>query len=489
MPKLEIIDRSVLEDLRKIQVPGEPSVWGTLVKAFFEEAPPLHRQLQEALIAGHAGRVRRLAHKLAGSCGNFGGMQAAALCREMEAFGERQSLDEAQKLAPALGVAFENLCECLRTGDTPMPEKKKILIIEDDLIVAKTYELKLIAEGFETTVAADGVAGIKALLGLSPDLVISDFLMPGLSGLEIIKKMRADKNHKKTPVILLSNHYLEVGSPEEVEAGLIRYLVKAETTPSKVAEIVKEMLVFAVRGKLSPLQTARDHFYNSVEGVIAPMRLALQSLIRATGAHNAEFQVIIQQSELMTAQAAEVGLFRISHLTSALAGLAQQLLEKPDRITPSTSRTIAGALDSLDLLAHAGHAAEETASPLALVVEDEVVSQKVITTALERSRVRSVAVDNGEMALTLLGNNRFDLVFLDVTLPGMNGYQVCTNLRKIPAHFATPVVFITGLKEFEARAQSALSGANDFIAKPVSVTELAVKGLTHLIKQKPPVPV
>jgi len=367
-----------------------------------------------------------------------------------------------------------------------MSVKKKVLIIDDDAIVAKTYELKLLSEGFETLVAQDGVLGMEALPEFRPDLVISDLLMPGPSGLEIIEKIRKDETFKGTPILLLSNHYLEAGSTEEVAAGLIRCLVKAETTPSKVAETVKEMIAFAVRGKVSPLQTAREHFYNSVEELIQPMRIALQSLVRSTTPNPADFHVIIQQSELLTARAAEVGFFRISHLTSALAGLAQQLQEKPDRITTSTSRTIAGALDSLDLLAQAGHLAEETASPLALVVEDEVVSQKVITTALDRSRVRSIAVDNGEMAVTLLGNNRFDLVFLDVTLPGMNGYQVCTNLRKIPTHAATPVVFITALKEFEARAQSALSGANDFIAKPVSVTELAVKALTHLIKQKPP---
>jgi CheY-like chemotaxis protein len=367
-----------------------------------------------------------------------------------------------------------------------MSVKKRILIIEDDPIVAKTYELKLISQGFETLVAQDGVKGIEFIRKEKPDLVISDFLMPGLSGLEIIERMRADEASKEIPVLLLSNHYLETGTTEEAKAGLIRSLVKAETTPSKVVDLVKEMLAFAVRGKLSPLQIAREHFYNSVEGIIAPMRQALQSLVRSPKPDDSDFQTIIQQAELLTTRAAEVGFFRISYLTSALAGLAQQLLEKPERVTTSTSRTIAGALDSLNLLAQAGNTAEETVTPLALVVEDEVVSQKVITTSLERSRVRSVAVDNGEMAVTLLENNRFDIIFLDVTLPGMNGYQVCTALRKIPAHQGTPVVFITGLKEFEARAQSALSGANDFIAKPVSVTELAVKALTHLIKQKPP---
>ena len=361
---------------------------------------------------------------------------------------------------------------------------KKILIIDDDEIVAKTYQLKLKSTGFEVAISPDGTQGLAKLHEFVPDLVILDLMLPGISGFDVLAAIRKDLHFSKLPVLLLSNHYLEAGSNTEIEAGLNRSMVKAETTPTKVVEVITEMLALSERMRSNPLQRARERFCASVIEAIAPMRLSLQSVARAQGADPDAFRVIKGHAETITAAAAELALSRISHLTSALAGLSQQLAERPLNSTASTSRTIAGAMDALDHLARAGLAAENMAAPLGLIVEDERVSQQIIRTALDRSQIRSILTDSGEFALQLLELNRFDVIFLDVTLPGINGYQVCTALRKLHLHTATPVIFITALKEFEARAQSILSGANDLIAKPASVSELAVKALTHVIKAK-----
>ena len=362
---------------------------------------------------------------------------------------------------------------------------KKILIIDDDEIVAKTYQLKLKAAGFETAIALDGTAGLAKLREFVPDLTVLDLMLPGISGFEVLGIIRKDAQFSKLPVLLLSNHYLEAGSNEEIEQGLNRAMVKAETTPSSLAEVITEMLTVSERMRSNPLQRARERFCVNVVESIAPMRISLQTVARAQGGDTAEaFRVIKRHAEAITSAAAELALSRISHLTSALAGLSQQLSERPLNSTASTSRTIAGALDALDRLARVGLAAENQAAPLGLIVEDERVSQQIVRTALDRSQIRSILTDTGELAVQMLELNKFDVIFLDVTLPGINGYQVCTALRKLPNHAATPVIFITALKEFEARAQSILSGANDLIAKPASVTELAVKALTHVIKTK-----
>ena len=361
---------------------------------------------------------------------------------------------------------------------------KKILIIDDDVIVAQTYQLKLKSEGFETAIAPDGTEGLAQLQTFDPDLVILDLMLPGISGFEVLGAIRGNPDFAKLPVLLLSNHYIEAGSNDEIEAGLCLSMVKAETTPSKAIEAINEMLTRSNRRKPTPLQKARDRFCTGVIEAISPMRTALQSIARNQGDNSEAFRIIKGHAETITAAAAELALSRISHLTSALAGMAQQLTERPQNSNASTSRSFAGALDSLDQLAKAGITAENLAAPLALVVEDERVSQAIVRKALDRSQIRSIVIDSGEAALQLLEMNPFDVIFLDVTLPGINGYQVCTALRKLAGHQTTPVIFITALKEFEARAQSILSGANDLIAKPASVTELAVKALTHVIKAK-----
>ena len=69
-------------------------------------------------------------------------------------------------------------------------------------------------------------------------------------------------------------------------------------------------------------------------------------------------------------------------------------------------------------------------------------------------------------------------------MPGMNGFELCTKLRNLPAHKTTPVVFVTSLNDFDSRASSMMSGGNDFIGKPFLFMELAVKALVHLLRGK-----
>ena len=117
-----------------------------------------------------------------------------------------------------------------------------------------------------------------------------------------------------------------------------------------------------------------------------------------------------------------------------------------------------------------------------LVVDDEIISRRVIGHSLEKAGLKSVAVSHPDEALKLLEEQPFDLVFLDVEMPGMNGFELCKRLRAMPLHAKTPVIFVTALSGFESRAKSSLSGGDDFIGKPFSYIELAVKGLIYVLR-------
>jgi len=77
---------------------------------------------------------------------------------------------------------------------------------------------------------------------------------------------------------------------------------------------------------------------------------------------------------------------------------------------------------------------------------------------------------------------KFDLIFLDVDMPNMSGFELCTKIRTLPQYAKTPVVFVTGLNDLENRANSTMSGGNDFIAKPFLFIELTVKALVHVFR-------
>jgi len=149
---------------------------------------------------------------------------------------------------------------------------KKILIIEDDPVVGNAYRDKLEQEGFAVEIAADGPAGLRRIEDIWPDGVLLDLLLPGMNGIELLKKIRGHKQFRKIPVIVFSNAYVVNMVQEAVEAGATAVFNKASTTPREIAEAMNEALSpllaaeFATHvgaaheacGRKQPSQTNRD---------------------------------------------------------------------------------------------------------------------------------------------------------------------------------------------------------------------------------------
>jgi CheY-like chemotaxis protein len=100
--------------------------------------------------------------------------------------------------------------------------------------------------------------------------------------------------------------------------------------------------------------------------------------------------------------------------------------------------------------------------------------------ALECVNLSGVPVDDPARAVEMFEHKHFDLVFLDVHMPKMDGFHVCRALHESPTNARTPVIFVTGLRDLETRNRSEESGGVDFIAKPLLQHELGLKALIHL---------
>ena len=82
------------------------------------------------------------------------------------------------------------------------PHAQKILLIDDDDNLRDTVSLMLEREGFKTVLASEGRTGFEQALMLKPDLIVVDIRLPGMSGVEICKQLRA--SHVTTPIVVLS---------------------------------------------------------------------------------------------------------------------------------------------------------------------------------------------------------------------------------------------------------------------------------------------
>ena len=105
--------------------------------------------------------------------------------------------------------------------------------------------------------------------------------------------------------------------------------------------------------------------------------------------------------------------------------------------------------------------------PIALVVDDSRTVRKQITLELQALGIEVDTADTGEDALELIDQNRYNLVFLDIMLPGIDGYQVCKYIKRNRFSRATPVIIISGKSSTFDRVRAALAGCDTFLAKPV----------------------
>ena len=121
-------------------------------------------------------------------------------------------------------------------------EKKKVLVVEDDMVLNKALNEFLTAEGFEVVVAIDGEEGLRMAAEAKPDIVLLDIIMPKKDGYEVIREMKADEKMKNIPIILLTN----LGSVNDVEKaldlGATTYLVKADYKLEEITQKIKSVL-------------------------------------------------------------------------------------------------------------------------------------------------------------------------------------------------------------------------------------------------------
>lgn len=120
-------------------------------------------------------------------------------------------------------------------------------------------------------------------------------------------------------------------------------------------------------------------------------------------------------------------------------------------------------------------AGRDLAPAQVLVIDDDADLLAAVTTALTSAELEVTGCRSAEEALDTIRARRFDAIVADFRLPEMNGAAFCTRARELPAYRRTPVLFLTVADTLDKRAETSLSGGNEFIAKPFNVFELALK--------------
>jgi two-component system, cell cycle response regulator len=105
----------------------------------------------------------------------------------------------------------------------------------------------------------------------------------------------------------------------------------------------------------------------------------------------------------------------------------------------------------------------------ALVVDDSLTVRTQLQGALDRIGIKGVLAENGQVALDEVQKKRFDIILLDVVMPGMDGYALCRQIKSAPTTRGTPVVMLTSRSSPFDRARGALAGCDTYLTKPIDL--------------------
>jgi DNA-binding response OmpR family regulator len=113
--------------------------------------------------------------------------------------------------------------------------------------------------------------------------------------------------------------------------------------------------------------------------------------------------------------------------------------------------------------------------PQVLIVEDEPNIRELVALHLRLEHAEPVEAADGTSGLDLARQRRFDLVILDLMLPGLDGMTVCRAIRRDSANTATPILMLTARREESDKVLGLDSGADDYLTKPFGVRELMAR--------------
>jgi two-component system chemotaxis response regulator CheY len=126
-----------------------------------------------------------------------------------------------------------------------MDKHIKILVVDDFATMRKVIRNLLKQVGYENIVEAeDGMIALRTLKSQKIDLIVSDWNMPNMTGLELLKAVRADEDLKPTPFLMVTAEALQDNVIAAVKAGVSNYIVKpftAETLNDKIMKIIEKI--------------------------------------------------------------------------------------------------------------------------------------------------------------------------------------------------------------------------------------------------------
>ena len=413
---------------------------------------------------------------------------------------------------------------------------KKILVIDDSSLFREYLANKLSENGFEVVEANNGLDGALKLRNDLPDLVIMEYYLTRKSCVEILKEKVENKNVADVPVIIISTKI-----DREKILSVAQYNVKKFfSKPIKLdvlLQTVSSFLNVAVEIDKSPC-IIEAHFNDEILFIelalglniekIELLKFKITELMQLYEVTQPKVLLMMSNIQLSESDSTKLGLLldtilektgnrnKAVKILAASEFLTDFIRANPDYRGVSVKESLDLAMDELlglkpDKIAHDEVAADKILSktrpakdseesielrfedekkekpetrkiyPEAsiAVVDDDIVIQELVKTVLSDTGWKLSVFNNGKELVESLASETYDLMFLDLMMPEMNGFQVLQFMKQQKINIPTIVFSALTRKETVGKAMS--FGVKSYIIKPLKPQNLKNKALEILV--------
>ncbi len=368
---------------------------------------------------------------------------------------------------------------------------KRILVIDDNPHFLENISLINGQKGLDTLTAMNGKDGIEIATTSQPDGIILDLGLPDMSGEEVLEQLKTDADLKHIPVYIISASDKKNAI---LDKGAIGYLQKP-VSDSQIETVEKTLLNFSPMGDKSIL-LVEGPTINGVqlersigrdEGQLTTARSGEAALELAA---KESFDLVLTDHDVIDMDCAELceklhdrhpdlpiiiygshGLDeeRLSRLRKFTDSIIQQAPQAGQRIMRDIERFLHDTLTATrdDPVKTDNGSTQPLAGKRILVVDDDPRNLYVLTASLEQNGAEVLQALNGKKALNLLAKEYVDLVFMDIMMPEMNGYDAMQAIRADANLKELPIIALTAKALKEDRNKCLDAGADDYLSKPV----------------------
>lgn len=420
-----------------------------------------------------------------------------------ETLAEPQAVAVAKKTAYPGPAAVETPAPlpqifALKTDDREQltQQDSVILLIDDDPLFGQALLEINRKLGYKTLLANSGQEGLNLAKTYHPQGILLDLGLPDIDGSAVLHQIKSDPDLADTPVYVVSGREKDAALMQQGLLGYLQKPVNAEQIGQAEAQLlaciqknVSQQIILMVENG----STSAEQIKKMIDPQIARVLPAtVDTDMEVLLAGHSCCLAIVDLGIAATSQALKVAkkLRQINpNLNMVFVGLHSLSDEEDARLHQYSDSIIIKAAQSEQRLLKnierfLNAASQNLENPVAgsvkeqngdsqrlagrhiLVVDDDARNLFVITAALEKQGAKVSGVLSGKSALDFLQKQTVDLVFMDIMMPGMDGYQTIIALRRNPAMAAIPVVVLTAKSLPADRDQALAAGADDYLAKP-----------------------